>query len=170
MLIGAISPFRFILTTVSQLVGAIVAAAIVDGLTPGTLSVACVLGSGVNRTQGLFIEMFTTSALTLSVLMLAAEKSRFTPMAPLGFGMTLMVVMLFSTQYTGGAVNTARAFGPAVITGFTDYHWIYCKLYKSLVRKLIDRARSYSRQSPRDLLLLHPQSSCKSSRAAFGQR
>lgn len=23
--------------------------------------------------------------------------------------------------------STARAFGPAVIEGFTDYHWIYCE-------------------------------------------
>jgi hypothetical protein len=66
--------------------------AILDGLTPGPLSVSCSLGYGTNRTQvslhhggrddwlisenlrqGLFIEMFCTAALVLSVLMLAAE-------------------------------------------------------------------------------------------------
>lgn len=86
-MIGAITPLRFILTAIAQMVGAIVAAAIVDGLTPGPLAVSCALGSGANRTQGMFIEMFATAALTLSVLMLAAEKSRLTPMAPVGISL-----------------------------------------------------------------------------------
>ena len=56
----------------AQMVGGIVAAAILDGLTPGPLAVGVGLGLGTNKAQGLFIEMFVTSALTLSVLMLAA--------------------------------------------------------------------------------------------------
>lgn len=125
MLTGVITPVRFVLVVIAQFVGAIVASAILLGLTPGTLSVNCALGFGTNRAQGLFIEMFITSALVLSVLMLAAEKSQFTPLAPLGFGFMLFVLELFSVQYTGGAVNPARAFGPAVISGFNNYHWIY---------------------------------------------
>jgi len=124
-LTGVIKPLRFLLVGLAQMVGGIVAAAIIDGLTPGALSVGVALGAGTNRTQGMFIEMFTTASLTLSVLMLAAEKHAFTPLAPLGFGFNLFVVMLFSVQFTGGAVNTARAFGPACIEGFPTYHWIY---------------------------------------------
>ncbi|WVR08139.1 hypothetical protein IAU60_005185 [Kwoniella sp. DSM 27419] len=124
-LIGAIKPVRFILVSFAQMIGAIVASAILAGLTPGPLSVNVGLGFGTSRTQGLFIEMFTTAALVLSVLMLAAEKHLLTPFAPLGFGFTLFIVMLFSVGFTGGAVNTARAFGPACIQGFANYHWIY---------------------------------------------
>ena len=40
------------------------------------------LAEGVNRAQGVFIEMFITSALVLAVLMLAAEKHSATPFAP----------------------------------------------------------------------------------------
>ncbi|KAK4687068.1 hypothetical protein P7C73_g3052, partial [Tremellales sp. Uapishka_1] len=125
VLVGAIKPVRFVMVATAQMVGGIVAAAILDGLTPSKLSVGVALGQGTSRTQGLFIEMFTTAALTLSVLMLAAEKHAMTPMAPLGFGFILWAVMLFSTEFTGGAVNTARAFGPACIEGFPNYHWIY---------------------------------------------
>jgi aquaporin related protein len=57
------------------MVGAIVAAAILDGLTPGPLNVGVALGYGTNRTRGLFIEMFTTATLVMSVLMLAAGQS-----------------------------------------------------------------------------------------------
>ncbi|WVW87030.1 hypothetical protein I302_109086 [Kwoniella bestiolae CBS 10118] len=124
-LIGAIKPLRFILVSLAQMVGAIVASAILDGLTPGALVVNVGLANGTNKAQGLFIEMFTTATLVLSVLMLAAEKHLLTPFAPLGFGFTLFIVMLFSIAFTGGAVNTARAFGPACIQGFQPYHWIY---------------------------------------------
>lgn len=59
----------------AQMLGGIIAAAILHGLTPGPLAVGVSLGQGTSRTQGLFIEMFTTSALVLSVLMLAAGES-----------------------------------------------------------------------------------------------
>lgn len=63
--------------------------------------------------------MFATASLTLAVLMLAAgmslanppdstdrsDKSRLTPLAPLGFGFILFVVMMFSVAYTGGAIK-----------------------------------------------------------------
>ncbi|KAH8088404.1 putative aquaporin 1 [Filobasidium floriforme] len=125
LLCGVITPVRFVLVCIAQFVGSIAASAILHGLTPGGLSVNVALGFGTNKAQGLFIEMFITSALVLTVLMLAAEKSRFTPFAPLGFGFTLFVLELFAVEYTGGAVNTARAFGPACIQGFASYHWIY---------------------------------------------
>lgn len=57
------------------MLGGIVAAAILDGLTPGPLAVSVGLAQGTNTAQGLFIEMFTTAALTMSVLMLAAGES-----------------------------------------------------------------------------------------------
>lgn len=63
--------------------------------------------------------MFATASLTLAVLMLAAgkllgplperadiiDKSRLTPLAPLGFGLVLFVVMMMSVAYTGGAIK-----------------------------------------------------------------
>jgi glycerol uptake facilitator-like aquaporin len=43
------------------------------------------LQKGVNAAQGVFIEMFITGALVLSVLMLAAEKHTATPFAPVRY-------------------------------------------------------------------------------------
>lgn len=31
--------------------------------------------------------------------------------------------------WCGLFISTARAFGPAVISGFDGYHWIYCMFY-----------------------------------------
>lgn len=59
----------------AQMLGGIVAAAIVSGLTPGELDTIVALGNQTSTAQGLFIEMFATTALVLSVLMLAAGES-----------------------------------------------------------------------------------------------
>ncbi|KAH8100798.1 aquaporin-like protein [Cristinia sonorae] len=126
LLCGVITPVRFVLYCIAQLAGGITAAALVLGLTPGPLQSNTHLASGVNPAQGLFIEAFITAGLCLAVLMLAAEKHVVTPFAPVGIGLTLFVGHLFAVYYTGAGTNTARSFGPAVVTGFPyGTQWIY---------------------------------------------
>jgi aquaporin related protein len=126
LLVGVIRPVRFVLYFIAQLLGSIAGAAILLALTPGNLSVNTKLNAAVNPARGIFIEMFITSALVLSVLMLAAEKHQATAFAPIGIGITLFVGHLFAVYYTGASMNTARSFGPAVVTGFTtSHHWVY---------------------------------------------
>lgn len=60
------------------------------------------------------------------VLMLAAEKTKVTFLAPLGIGLSLFVAELAGVGYTGGSLNPARTLGPAVAARkFTSEHWIY---------------------------------------------
>jgi aquaporin related protein len=126
LLVGVIRPVRFVLYCIAQMLGAIAASALVLALTPGNLASNNVLGTGINPAQGVFIEMFITTALVLAVLMLAAEKHQATPFAPIGIGLTLFACHLWAVFYTGACMNTARAFGPAAVTGFTySYHWVY---------------------------------------------
>ncbi|KAG8936923.1 Aquaporin-4 [Tulasnella sp. 418] len=122
---GIIGPVRWALCCAAQLLGAIAAAGVLLALLPGPLVVNTSPGTGINRTQAVFIEMFLTAALVLAVLMLAAEKHRATPFAPIGVGLTLFAGHLFGVIFTGAAMNTARAFGPAVVTGFQRRHWVY---------------------------------------------
>jgi aquaporin related protein len=126
LLVGIISPVRFVLYCTAQMIAAVAAAGMVLALTPGELASANALHAGVSRTQGVFIEMFITAALVLAVLMLAAEKHHTTPFAPIGIGLTLFACHLFAVYFTGAAMNTARAFGPAAVTGFKDdTHWVF---------------------------------------------
>jgi aquaporin related protein len=70
--------------------------------------------------------MFLTAELVFTIFMLATEKHEGTFIAPVGIGLSLFVAELMGVFYTGGSVNPARSFGPAVVTGsFTSYHWIY---------------------------------------------
>ncbi|TFK73288.1 aquaporin-like protein [Pluteus cervinus] len=127
LLVGIIGPTRFVLYCIAQLLGAIAASYLLLGLTSShNLSVNTGLQQGISPAQGVFIEMFITAALVLSVLMLAAEKHQATPFAPVGIGLTLYSCHLFAVYYTGAAMNTARAFGPAVASGFSvPNHWVY---------------------------------------------
>ncbi|KAI0287316.1 aquaporin-like protein [Russula brevipes] len=125
-LVGCIGPMRFIFYCIAQLTGAIAAAGIVLALTPGPLSYNTFPASNINSAQAVFIEMFITAALCLAVLMLAAEKHSSTPFAPIGVGLTLFACHLFAVPYTGAGMNTARAFGPAAVSGFPfGTQWIY---------------------------------------------
>ena len=118
---------RAIFIFVAQVVAGIAAAAAVKGLVPGDVVLFVVnLSPGVSKVQGLFLEMFFTLLLVFAILMLAAEKTKSTFIAPIGIGLALFVAELFGVFWTGGAVNPARAFGPAVIQGFQSTHWVYC--------------------------------------------
>lgn len=80
------------------------------------------LGGGTSIAQGLFIEMFLTALLMLAILLLAAEKNKATFIAPIGIGLALFVAELLGVYYTGGSLNPARSFGPAVVLRtFTNY-------------------------------------------------
>ncbi|KAI1434552.1 aquaporin-like protein [Xylaria sp. CBS 124048] len=109
------------------LIASICAGAVVKVLFPGNIaSLNTKLASGVNIAQGLFAEMFFTSYLVFVVLILAAEKSRDTFIAPVGIGLALFVAEIPGVYFTGGSLNPARSFGCAVAAPyFIGYHWIY---------------------------------------------
>jgi len=47
-------------------------------------------------------------------------------LAPIGIGLALFIAELAGVYYTGGSLNPARSFGPAVAgRNFPQDHWIY---------------------------------------------
>ncbi|KAF1936533.1 aquaporin-like protein [Clathrospora elynae] len=125
-MVGALPWMKALLLIIAQLLAAIAAAAVVSGLFPGPLSVNTTLSYDTSVVRGLFIEMFLTFQLIFAIFMLAAEKHRATFMAPLGIGLALFIAELAGVYFTGGSLNPARSFGPAVITGvWPGHHWIY---------------------------------------------
>ncbi|PNS20541.1 Aquaporin-1 [Sphaceloma murrayae] len=125
-LIGALPWIRGTLLFFTQIIAGMAAAALVSCLFPGELNVRTTLGGGTSIVQGLFIEMFLTAQLVFTIFMLAAEKHKGTFIAPVGIGLSLFIAELTGVYFTGGSLNPARSFGPAVVTRtFEGYHWIY---------------------------------------------
>ncbi|KAG8856616.1 hypothetical protein FRB96_006376 [Tulasnella sp. 330] len=106
-LVGALTPLRAALLSISQILGGITGAAIIQALLPGTLNVRTTLSAGTSVARGLFIEMFMTALLMLAILLLAAEKSKATFIAPVGIGLALFIAELMGVFYTGGSLNPA---------------------------------------------------------------
>lgn len=53
-------------------------------------------------------------------------RHKATFIAPVGIGLALFIAELSGVYFTGGSLNPARSFGPAVVAGeFYHYHWIY---------------------------------------------
>ncbi len=116
---------------VAQLVGAILAALAIKGLYPHMAGLNAKLGtptlaSDISLAQGIAIEAILTFMLAFAVMGTAVD-----PNAPKigGFGIGLVVFfdILAGGQMTGAAMNPARAFGPALVSGTWIAHvafWI----------------------------------------------
>ena len=91
---GTLPPLRGLILFPAQMLGGMIAAALVSCMFPGPLKVETSLTPGVSIAQGLFIEMFCTAELVITILMLAAEKSKATFIAPVGIGLALFVAEL----------------------------------------------------------------------------
>lgn len=143
---GTLPPVRGLVLLPAQVLGAICAAAVVSSIIPGDIAIVqTTLAPNMSIARGLFLEMvrtnptiviqsaaltpthqFLTAHLIFTILMLAAEKSKDTFLAPIGIGLSLFVVEIAGVNYTGASVNPARSFGPCVAAAsFTGYHWIY---------------------------------------------
>ncbi|KAJ2903125.1 aquaporin-like protein [Zalerion maritima] len=124
-LVGAITPVRLAVVFPAQLIGSIAASWALAGLLPGELEVGTELAPGVSTVQGLFIEMFLTTQLMITILLLAVEKHKATHIAPIGIGLSLFIGHLAGVYFTGASLNPCRSFGPATVSGFQSTQWIY---------------------------------------------
>ncbi len=105
----------------AQLAGALVAAWLVGALMPPDAASAAALGTpqlqnGITFTKGVAIEAVLTF-----FLMSAVYGTAVAPTAPkvggFAIGLTLLFDLLVGGNLTGGAMNPARALGPAVVSG-----------------------------------------------------
>lgn len=119
-IIGQIRWDRALYAIFAQLSASIASSFVVSALLPGPLPVTTGLDPSMTVTRGLFLEVFLTAQLVLTVLMLPGGGAK-----PLYVGMALFVAEIAGVFFTGGSLNPARSLGPAVVVGFNSYDWIY---------------------------------------------
>ncbi|KAJ0964943.1 hypothetical protein J5N97_026081 [Dioscorea zingiberensis] len=123
---GQITVLTGIFYWIAQLLGAVVGSfliKIVTGMTTPTHGLA----AGVGAVEGVVMEIIITFALVYTVYATAADpkKGSLGTIAPIAIGFIVGANILAAGPFSGGSMNPARSFGPAVASGdFTD-NWIY---------------------------------------------
>lgn len=128
LITGKIKLQRAIMYIVAQLLGAVVGAWLLTLVIPaaarGNLG-AHGLGTGITPGGGLVAEIVLTFALVFVVFATAIDPKGLGQLAPLAIGFTILVDHLAGVPITGAGMNPARSFGPALVAGAWDHHWIY---------------------------------------------
>ena len=116
----------------SQLIGAVAAAATLKVILPE-------LGAKVNFgtqggpsdllnnsiSSGFAVEAILTFFLVLVIFMTAVHKKASPGWHGFTIGGMIFLIHLIAVPLTGASVNPARTFGPALISGFWEFHWMY---------------------------------------------
>jgi len=115
-----------------QIIGAIIAAFSVKAILP-ELGAAVNFGVqggpsdfiGKSAMSGFALELVFTFFLVAVIFMTAVHKKAAAGMAGLSIGGMIFLLHLVGVPLTGASMNPARTLGPALASGFWEFHWIY---------------------------------------------
>ncbi|XP_007936137.1 aquaporin-6 [Orycteropus afer afer] len=127
-LVGSqISLPRAVAYVAAQLAGATAGAALLYGVTPGdirgTLGIN-VVRSNVSAGQAVAVELVLTLQLVLCVFA-STDRRQAAGCPAIIIGISVALGHLVGIYFTGCSMNPARSFGPAVIVGKFQVHWIF---------------------------------------------
>jgi|CXWL01.1.fsa_nt_gi glycerol uptake facilitator-like aquaporin len=126
-----VAVLRGIFAIAAQLLGATCAglllSAVLAGGRPELLASPAYLGAcephGIGYRAATLVEAVATFFLACAVF--AADQRRARRVGPLTIGAATLFGALFAGPLTGGAMNPARAFGPAISVGHWSMHYVY---------------------------------------------
>jgi len=114
-----------------QILGGIAGAAILRGVlthvVTGPLG-ATALSQGISHFEGYVFEFIVTTILIFTVFGTAVDKDaegNIKSLAPVPIGMALVAGVTIAFGFTGGSLNPARSFGPALVNHYWHAHYIY---------------------------------------------
>lgn len=114
-----------------QLIGAVIAAAVNKAILPASEKVkygvqtgpSALIGNSV--TAGFTVEAILTFFLVTTVFMTVLHKKAAAGLYGFTIGGMIFLDHIVGVPLTGASMNPARTFGPALISGYWDYHWMY---------------------------------------------
>lgn len=126
-----IKPGLALLYVVAQLVGATTAAFICRQVFPAEAVNAAVLGiplpaAWASTGTVFWVELVLSFLLITSVFGTAVdERGKTVKIGGFGIGLTVAFDILAGGPITGASMNPARSFGPALVMGHWQWHWLY---------------------------------------------
>ncbi|XP_030524912.1 probable aquaporin TIP-type [Rhodamnia argentea] len=124
---GNITILTGIFYWISQCAGSIVACLLLKFVTSAKSIPIHGVAAGVSAIEGLVMEVVITFALVYTVYATAADpkKGSLGIIAPIAIGFIVGANILAAGPFSGGSMNPARSFGPAVVSGDFSGNWIY---------------------------------------------
>lgn len=80
---------------------------------------------GHNVMSGLGLEIILTFFLVTVIYMVAVHRKAVAGTQGITIGGMIFLLHLVGVPFTGASMNPARTFGPALVSGFWEFHWIY---------------------------------------------
>ncbi|KAL5168189.1 Aquaporin TIP2-3 [Glycine soja] len=123
---GNITLITGFLYWIAQLLGSIVACLLLNFITAKSIP-SHAPATGVNDFQAVVFEIVITFGLVYTVHATAADpkKGSLGIIAPIAIGFVVGANILAAGPFSGGSMNPARSFGPAVVSGDFAANWIY---------------------------------------------
>eukprot|EP01018_Ginkgo_biloba_P002542 Gb_02390 [translate_table: standard] len=124
---GRITFLRGIFYWIAQLIGATIACLLLKFVTGGLKTPAHTVASGTSALEGMVMEIVITFALVYTVYATAADPKRGSlgTISPIAIGFIVGANILAAGPFSGGSMNPARSFGPALVSGNWTHHWVY---------------------------------------------
>ena len=109
----------------AQLLGSILASSLLRISLGNVANLGATMPLNGNWWQSFILEIVLTFILMFVILGSGLDRRAHIGFAGLAIGLTVALEAAFMGPITGASMNPARSFGPALVAGIWQHHWVY---------------------------------------------
>lgn len=122
-------PNTAIMYIISQIAGATLAGLALKTLFPDAVKTVylgtCILAPGVSIARGILMEFIISFLLIFTIYGTLVDKRASAGFAGVAIGLVILFGAMIGGTISGGAMNPARVFGPAIASGQFTHHYVW---------------------------------------------